>query len=66
MKRKYAGMYYSVNKTDKGFVWNLFFNYRDKKPCQTSLENDDEDDKYLDTETAARGDAIDAIQDYYS
>lgn len=66
MKRKYADMYYSVKKTDKGWTWSIYFNFYDKKPSQTSLENDDEDDRYLPSETGARMDAIHAIQDHYS
>jgi hypothetical protein len=66
MKRKYAEMYYSVHNTDKGWVWKIYFNYSDKKPAVTSLENEDEDDKYCLSETAARMDAIHAIQDHYN
>jgi hypothetical protein len=66
MKRKYADMYYSVKNTDKGWMWKIFFNYADKEPSQTSLDNEDDDDKYAKTETAARQDAIEAIQDHYS
>ncbi len=66
MKREYADMYYSVKKTEKGFVWSLYLNYKDKKPSQTSLEFDDDDDKYYESETAARMEAIQAIQDHYS
>lgn len=67
MKRKYAGMYYQVKKTNKGFIWNLFFEYKKGSGIvQSSLENDDDDDKYLETETAARSDAVDAIQYYYN
>lgn len=65
MKRKYAGMYYSVKKEDKGWVWKIFFDYLDKEPSQSSLDNDDEDDKYLETEGGAMSDAIHAIQDHY-
>lgn len=65
MKRKYADMYYSVKKEKEGWIWGIYFNYVDKKPSQTSLENDDPNDRYLDSETAARTDAIDAIQDHY-
>lgn len=66
MKRKYADMYYSVKKTDRGWTWSLFFNYKDKKPSQSSLEFDDDDDKYSESETGARMDAIHAIQDHYT
>ena len=66
MKRKYAGMYYSLKKEEKGWTWKLFANYFDKEPVQTFLDNVDEDDKYLETETAAAGVAINAIQDHYN
>lgn len=66
MKRKYADMYYSVKKTDKGWMWKLFLNYFDKEPSQTSLDNQDDDFKYYETPGMAICDAIDAIQDHYS
>lgn len=65
MKRKYAGMYYSVKKEEKGWTWAIYFNYSDKKPAQTSLENEDDDDRYVANETGARMDAIGAIQAHY-
>lgn len=65
MKRKYADMYYSVKKEEKGWVWKIFFNYKDKKAAQTSLDNEDGDDKYFDTEHKAIVYAVDAIQDHY-
>jgi len=66
MKRKYADMYYSVQKTNKGYTWKIFFNYKDKKPSQTSLQFEDDDDKYSENETGARMDAIHAIQCHYN
>jgi len=65
MKRKYADMYYSVKKEEKGWTWAIYGEYLSKEPMQTSLQAEDEDDRYLDTETAARTDAIHAIQDHY-
>lgn len=66
MKRKYADYYWTVKKEKEGWVWRIYANFFDKEPVQSSLDNSDEDDKYLDTSTAAAGDAIHAIQDYYS
>lgn len=65
MKRKYADMYYSTKKEEKGWIWKIYLNYSDKEPCQTSLENDDEDDRYYESMAMAVCDAIDAIQDHY-
>jgi len=65
MKRKYADMYYSTKKEKKGWTWKIFFNYWDKKPSQTSLQFEDDDDKYSESETGAIMDAIHAIQEHY-
>jgi len=66
MKRKYADMYYSVKKTDSGWIWNLYFEFKKgSEVAQSSLSADDDEDKYYDTDTAARTDAIHAIQDHY-
>lgn len=65
MKRKYADMYYSVKKTEKGWIWKIYFEYTDTEPATSSLDNDLEEDKYCLNETGARMDAIHAIQDHY-
>lgn len=67
MKRKYADYYYSVKKHDAGYVWSIYSSYeKGSEVLESSLQNQDEDDKYLPTETAARTDAIHAIQDHYN
>lgn len=66
MKRKYAGMYYSVKKEERGWIWKIYFNYTDKEPCQSSLDNEDEEDKYNESSGMACCTAIDAIIDYYT
>lgn len=67
MKRKYADYYYSVKKTDKGYTWSIYSKYeKGSEVLESSLQNKDKDDQYLETETAARTDAIHAIQDHYS
>lgn len=67
MKRKYADIYYSVQKTNKGWTWKIFFEFKKgSEVAQTSLDNEDDEDKYFKTPTAARTDAIEAIQDHYS
>jgi hypothetical protein len=68
MKRKYADMYYSVKKEEKGWTWSIYFNYKDKEPAASSFDDNGvfSDDKYSETETGARMEAIHAIQDHYS
>lgn len=63
MRRKYCDYYYSIKKTDKGLIWKIM--NKDGEVLQSSTDNEDDDDKYFPNETAARSDAIDAIQDYY-
>lgn len=63
-KRKYGGMYYSIEKKPKGWIWKIFFGYWDKKASQTSLNNG-VFDKYTETSGEAVCNATEAIQDHY-
>lgn len=64
MRRKYADYYYTTKKEKEGYVWKIL--NKEGEVLESSLDNEDKDDQYLETETAARMDAIHAIQDHYS
>lgn len=63
-KWKYAEYIYSTKKTDKGYVWTIWG--IDHKPMQTSLDSEDVDEMYFETQRQARAAAIEAIQDHYN
>lgn len=63
---KYCDYYWSTKKEKSGkWIWEIQAEYNGEV-VQSSLDNEDEDDKFLDTETAARSDAYHAIQDHYT
>lgn len=63
MRHKYCDYYYSIRKTKDGYVWTIW--NKEGEKMQSSLDNEDKEDQYLETDIAAKSDAIDAIQDYY-
>lgn len=66
-KGKYCDYYWSVKKTAKGWIWEIRSDWKKgAEVLQSSLDNEDEDDKHFKTEGAARCDVYEAIQDYYS
>lgn len=67
MKGKYCEYYWSVRKTKKGFVWHIRIDWRKgAEVLQSSLDEEDESDKYSKTARVARSEAYDRIRDYYS
>lgn len=62
---KYCDFYWSVKKQEKGFVWKIRAVFGGEV-IESSLDNEDDDDKYLPTLTAARSEAYDAIQNHYT
>jgi len=66
MKGKYCDYYWSTKKTARGWIWEIRSDWhKDAEVIQSSLENEDPEDQYLESETAARTDVHHAIQDYY-
>lgn len=62
-KHKYAGMYYSVKKTDDGYIYTLYNEDGRKEWCST--DNTEKDEQYYETQYEARLCAIESIQDHY-
>lgn len=67
MKGKYCDYYWSVKKEQKGYVWYIRGSHvKGAEILESSKDNDDEDDKYFETDRKAKNNVYEAIQEYYS
>ncbi len=58
---KYCDLYYTTRKTSKGYYWTIWFSAG--KKMQSSLDSEDEDERYFKTKLAAILDAKDHIEE---
>lgn len=56
--KKYADYYYTTNKTDKGYSWKMFNQYKNGEVLETSEE-------FFETKGMAEIDVEEHIQEYY-
>jgi hypothetical protein len=66
MKGKYADFYWSVNKTKDGYTWKIKRHWKkESEVLQTSIESEDQDERYFKTAKAAMYNAKETIRDQY-
>lgn len=66
MKGKYCDFYWSIKKTDKGYIWAIRGDWKkDAEVLQTSIESEDEDERYFKTSRDAMYNAKETIRDNY-
>jgi len=61
--KKYCDLYYTIKKTDKGYVW--YIREKGGEQIQSSLDNEYEDERYYEDKAFAEIDCRDCIEDHY-
>lgn len=61
--KKYCDLYYTIKKTNEGYVW--FIRNKDGEALESSITTNEDGDQYYESRQECETDCQDAIEDHY-